>query len=120
MDATAKVDPCLLEPTVERKVTGSGSNQVTTDKIFFPDCKIATLEELTNVLNFMLYYAKLKFTTFASTGLGHWQFDAETKVERVEIDSKIATSMGLLNVFGTLASLMQARMPKDPNLATRD
>ena len=35
-DANAKLDPRLLglEPTVERKVTGSGPTQVTTDKIF--------------------------------------------------------------------------------------
>ena len=116
--ANAKLDPRLLGlgPTVERTLTGSGSNQVTTDKIFFSDCKIGSLEELTIAFNFMLYYAKLKFMTFASTGLVHWEFDANAKVERVEIDTKVATSMGLLNVLGTLSSLMQARMPKDPNL----
>ena len=72
-DANANVNPRLLglEPNVERKVMGSGPTQVTTDKIFLPDCKIGTLEELTTVLNFMVYYAKLKFMTLASTGLVH-------------------------------------------------
>ena len=34
----------------------------------------------------------------------------------MEADTKVATSLGLLNVFGTLSSLMQARMTKDPDL----
>ena len=70
-----------LKPTVEPEVTGLGLSQVTKDKIFFPDCKIGTLEELTVVLNFMVYYAKLHFTAFARTGLVHWEFNADTKVQ---------------------------------------
>ena len=117
-EANAKLDPRLfgLEPSVEEKVTGSGSSQVTTVNMFFPACKIGTLEELMVVLNFMVYYAKLHFTAFARTGLVHWEFDAGTKVQIVEVDTTVATSLGLLNVFGTLSGLMQARMPKNPDL----
>ena len=64
----------------------------------------------------MVYYAKMHFTALARTGLVHWEFNADTKVQRVDMDAKVATSLGLLNIFGTLSSLMQARMPKDPNL----
>ena len=64
----------------------------------------------------MVYYAKMHFTTCDRTGLVHREYDANTKVQRVEVDAKVATLLGLLNVFGTLSSLMQTWMPKDPDL----
>ena len=103
-EANAKLDSRVLglQPSVKRKVTGSISSQDTTDKVFF---------------FFVVYYAKLHFTTCARTGLVHREIDANTKVQRVEVNTKVATLLGLLNVFGTPSSLMQAWMPKDPDLA---
>ena len=89
------------------------------DTISFPECKIATLDELRVVLNFMLNYAGVHFElTSDDTLVLH--FYPECLIETVEFPIHIAKVLGLLRRDEIAPLFLKVRYHEQIILSRRD
>ena len=112
-----KLDPKLAWSIPEVNALSQEKEQgkvdyTTIHKVYFPNCKIGTLEELVRILKFMLFYTGLNIDVSYVTNVVTLSFPNDCNVVALDFDKRIAQSLGLIHVDGSISSLFQSRLPQ--------
>lgn len=93
----------MFEPNYQVEASYSQPSQETT--VNFPDCKVASLQELCTILTYMLDQLYIRFVVNDVTC--SMEFMADSDEESIEFDLRVARVLGVCRLDGSAPVLMQ-------------